>query len=273
MMIFVWILLGAIASAPIWMLLTLWVSRRAWKSTRRLVARARGKWQLAELGQLAGGLAHEIKNPLSTINVNLQLLSEDLAHEDDEKHRRWLRRLTSVQEEADRMRGILEDFLQYARKYEIQLEPIDLRKLVEELTDFFTPQAEANHVLLRTSIPDEPIVCEADENLFKQAVLNLIINAVQAMDKGGELLIRVSIRRGRADLEIIDTGPGIAPETLEKLFDVYFSTKRGGCGLGLPTTRKIVREHNGRITAESEPGKGTRFVITLPLSKRRPSQE
>jgi signal transduction histidine kinase len=261
-----WILIGALGAGPVWVALTLWASRRVWRSARRLSARAKGRDHLVELGQLAGGLAHEIKNPLSTINVNLRLLAEDLARGHDERHRQWLRRLENVQQEAARLREILDDFLRYAGRYELEPRTVDLRALIGELTDFFAAQAEAAQVVVRTSLPDAPVWARVDPKLIKQAVLNLMLNAAQAMTEGGELLIRVSAQRGGTVVEVIDTGPGIPPDELEKIFEVYYSTKSGGTGLGLPTTRRIVRASGGSLRAQSEVGKGTRFVITLPVA-------
>jgi len=232
-----------------------------------MAARSRRYDHLVELGQLAGGLAHEIKNPLSTINLNLRLLGEDIDRHDDEEHRRLSRRLRHVQAEADRLRTILDDFLRYAGKYELSLRVEDLREVASEVLDFFAPQADAARVVMRTSLPDRPVRCLIDAKLIKQALLNLMINAVQAMGGGGELLLRVSSRRGEGLVEVIDTGPGIAPDDREKIFQVYYSTKRGGTGLGLPTTRRIVLEHRGRIRLDSEVGKGTRFLISLPLAR------
>ena len=260
----------------------------------------------AELGHLAAGLAHEIKNPLSTINLNLKLLSEDLqrgpspsprstgaeSHAspatdepafspgapaagragtvltpfDGEERRRLISRLASVRQETDRLKDILDDFLRYAGRLELQLAPVDLRQIVGELTDFFAPQAQAARVLLRTTLPEQTVLASVDPKLLKQALLNLMINATQAMTDGGELLIRLSSRRPEATIEVIDTGKGIPPEDLPRIFQVYYSTRKGGTGLGLPTTRRIVHEHGGAITVQSQEGKGTRFVITLPLS-------
>ena len=262
-----WLAIGIVVGGPIWGGLTAWYLRRVWRSSRRLAARTRGRRQLVELGQLAGGLAHEIRNPLSTVNLNLKLLIEDVSQHDDELHRRWLHRLTSVQEEANRLRDILDDFLRFAGKYELSLRRSDLRKIVEELTDFFGPQADAAHVLMRTALPEQPLPCHVDGKLIKQAMLNLMINGVQAMDEGGELLVRHSAQRDQAVIEVIDTGPGIAPEDLSRIFEVYYSTKKSGSGLGLPTTRRIVQEHRGTIRADSEIGKGTRFIIALPLAE------
>jgi len=262
-----WLAIGVGVGGLIGVLATLWLTRRLWRSARRLSVRTRGVEQLAELGQLAGGLAHEIKNPLSTIHINLKLLAEDLNRYRDETHARWLRRLLSVQEEADRLKGILDDFLRFAGKVEMNPAVVDLRVLMGELSDFFMPQAEAARVVMRTTLPETPVTCRVDVNLFKQAILNLMLNAVQAMEQGGELLIRLGASRSRAVIEVIDTGPGIPPADLPKVFHVYYSTKARGSGFGLPTTRRIVQEHGGDIRVDSAVGKGTRFTISLPLVK------
>ncbi len=227
--------------------------------------------RLAELSQLAGGLAHEIKNPLSTINLNLRLLAEDIQRHDDEEHRRWLRRLVGVQEESDRLKATLDDFLRLAGKMELSAAPTDLRSVADELINFFAPQAEAGGVVLRSDLPTAPVVCNIDVKLIKQALLNLLLNATQAMTDGGEMIVKVSAHGDDALLEVIDTGPGLAPEDIDKIFNVHYSTKTGGSGLGLPTTRRIVHEHGGDIRVESEPGKGTRFVIDLPAEQQTPN--
>ncbi len=264
-----WLLAGIVLGGPLWLGAALWVNRRVWRHARRVSARSKGLDQLAELGQLAGGLAHEIRNPLSTINVNLSLVSEDLQRYDDDDHRRWLRRLRNVQDESVRLREILDDFLRYAGKYELTLAAVDVREIVQELVDFFSPQAQAAGVLMRTALPDEPVFCNIDTGLIKQALLNLMINGTEAMEAGGELLLRVSTTKTSALIEVIDTGPGIPTDQLDKIFQVYHSTKSSGTGLGLPTTRRIVREHGGDINVDSAEGKGTRFAISLPKSSGR----
>lgn len=263
-----WLLVGAILSGPLWVAVTLWAGRRIWLSARRLAARAKGHEHLVELAQLVGGLTHEIKNPLSTIKVNLKLLAEDLHRYRDDEHRRLERRLNNVQKETDRLKGILEEFLRFAGKYELSLSTTDLRQVIGELADFFAPQADAAGAIMRISLPDSEARCNVDANLIKQALLNLMINAVQAMVGGGELLIRLSVHRRNAIIEVIDTGPGISREDLPKIFDAYYSTRTGGSGLGLPITRRIIQEHHGTIRADSEVDKGTRFVISLPLSRQ-----
>lgn len=260
-----WLLAGAVLTGPVWVALTLWFTRRVWRNARKLSSRARAREHLAELGQLAGGLAHEIKNPLSTINVNLQLVAEDLDRLGGDESKRWLRRIENVRREADRLKGILDDFLGYAGEYELTCRHVDLRRLVGELADFFAPQADAAGIVMRTALPDKPVRCNVDADLLKQAMLNLMINAIDAMADGGELIIRMSASAGEALIEVIDTGTGIAPEDLARIFQVYYSTKKSGSGLGLPTTRRIIREHGGALNVESDVGKGTRFTIVLPL--------
>ena len=224
-----------------------------------------------ELARLAGGLAHEIKNPLSAIKLNLNLLAEEFQRSGQDDSRN-LRRLRRVQDEVQRLHDTLEEFLRFVGNQELRVTDTDLRRLVEELVDFFRPQAEAAHVVLRVALPDRPVPCRVDPVLIKQAVLNLMINAVQAMSTpgdaapGGELLVRLTADDGRADLEVIDTGPGVPPDLRERIFDAYFSTRPGGSGLGLPTTRRIVRRHHGEISIDGGPGQGTRFLIRLPLA-------
>ncbi len=229
-------------------------------------ANAEKRSHFVELSRIVSGLAHEIKNPLSTINLNLKLLAEDLSRYDDEEHARINKRLRTVQGEADRVRLILDDFLKCAGTYEVHPEETDLGKAVEEMYDFFFPQAESNGVLLRIALPEEPVMCRIDGKLIKQAILNLMLNATQAMTGGGELLLKLAPGEREAVLEVIDTGPGIAPDQLDTIFQPYVSTKTGGTGLGLPIARRIVRDHGGTIDVESEDGKGTRFTIRLPVA-------
>ncbi len=259
------VVIGVAAGAVVGAVVALLHARRAQAAAQQRQVSAQGEL-IGQLGQLAGGLAHEIKNPLSTINVNLKLLSEDLHRFDDEEHKRLLRRLDSVQNEADRLRATLDDFLRFAGKYELDLQPVDLREVVGELVDFFTPQAQSNGVVLRCVPSPEPVICRVDSKILKQALLNLLINANEAMEGSGELLVTLSSQPGRATIAVTDTGPGLPEEQMNRIFDLYYSTKVGGSGLGLPTTRRIANEHGGDIRVESEPGKGTRFAIELPLA-------
>lgn len=247
--------------------------RRQVAGLRAAQRRALASERMAEIGAMTGGLAHEIKNPLSTIGLNAQLLAEgidELPVEPEEKGR-LSRRVGALKREADRLRGILTDFLQYAGQLRIDPKPSDLNKLVEELADFFMPQAQAQGVRLKLDLADGPVMAALDVPQVKQAVLNLMLNAVQAMaDSSSRDLILRTERRSDQDrrpvvaLHVIDTGPGIPPESMEKLFQPYFTTKSGGTGLGLPTARRLIEGHEGRLEVRTEPGSGTDFIIVFP---------
>jgi signal transduction histidine kinase len=233
----------------------------------RLRNRARAAERLAEVGTLTGGLAHEIKNPLSTVLLNLQLLQEDL-NPSDPAHARIVNRLNTVTREASRLRDILDDFLRYAGKIELRRQDVDLNDLLEELVDFFSPQAQLNRVQLRFKRNPTPLKASIDPRLIKQAVLNLMINALQAMPNGGELILSATpapSANPHAVIDVIDTGPGIPADQTAKIFQAYYSTKKGGTGLGLAMSRRIVEEHGGQIGVKSEANKGSDFYIELPL--------
>ena len=229
----------------------------------RLQERTKHAERLAELGTLTGGLAHEIKNPLSTIQLNLQLLREDLP-ENEPFTARIVSRLTTVQREAARLRDILDDFLRYAGKMELDRKPVDVNRLLEEMVDFFHPQAQVHRVQLRLRPAEGTLLVPMDERMMKQALLNLMINAVHAMPQGGELILSARRDDGRVVIDVIDTGRGMEPEVLERIFQAYYSTKKGGHGLGLAISKRIVEEHGGTIGAVSEVGKGTDFRVELP---------
>jgi len=235
------------------------------RQTTRLLSRARRAERLAEVGTLTGGLAHEIKNPLSTVQLNLQLLQEDISP-DNPAYPRIVNRLATVQREAGRLRDILDDFLRYAGKIELQRQRVDLNLLLEELADFFAPQAQAQRVQLRLRKHPAPLLASVDPRLIKQAVLNLMLNALQAMPAdGGELILQAGQTNQQARIDVIDTGPGIPPEVVGKIFQAYYSTKKGGTGLGLAMTHRIVEEHGGTIAVTTEVGKGTDFTVLLPI--------
>lgn len=220
--------------------------------------------RLEELSKLTGGLAHEIKNPLSTIKVNLKLVSEDL-DKNHEKLDRSLRKIAVIQKETDRLEQILEDFLRYTGRMELQPVSVDINELIGDMLDFYSPQAHNHSITIRAGLYSKPLVCKVDPAMLKQVILNLFINAQQAMAAGGELIIRTDKRKKDAVIEIGDTGSGIEPDRINKIFDAYYSSRPSGSGLGLPTAKRIVEAHKGTITVASEVGKGTLFTIKLPL--------
>lgn len=271
-----------LASAAVWFLL-----RRHARRARAAERRARAAERMAEIGAMTSGLAHEIKNPLSTVGLNAQLLLEGIQELpiDEGDRKPLVNRINALRRETDRLGGILQDFLQYAGQMRLDPRPTDLNETVSELADFFMPEAERQGVRLRTDLGslNGELVARAtiDAKLVKQALLNLMLNATQAMVAAGaaqananrpkELILRTESRReadGHAavHVHIIDTGPGIAQETLAKIFTPYFTTRAGGSGLGLPTARRLIEAHGGRIDVWSEPGKGSDFCVVLPVA-------
>jgi two-component system sensor histidine kinase HydH len=220
--------------------------------------------QYSEIATLAGGLAHEIRNPLSTMSLNLELLVEEVEDSENPRDRRMLKKLQKVQQEAVRLNELLNDFLQFARVGDQELVPTDLNALVRDFVDFYKPTAQeyGNEVSLHLE-SNLPLV-KLDESLIRQVLMNLAQNARQAMPDGGHLELQTFVRDGQVQLEFIDTGEGMTEATRSKIFQVFYSTKSDGSGLGLPTVRKIVEAHDGSISCESEPGRGTRFLISLP---------
>lgn len=223
--------------------------------------------QYAEIASLAGGLAHEIKNPLSTISLNLELLAEDIGDAESPRERRMLSKIVTVRRACKNLENILDDFLKFARAGELNLETADLNKLVGEFIEFFMPMASEQRVEISPHLGTDLPAVQIDRALFRQVLLNLALNAVQAMPQGGLLELQTRVRDGQVCLDLIDNGSGMESRTLDKMFQVFFSTKKNGSGLGLPTVRKIVEAHGGRITCQSEVGKGTQFTVSLPASE------
>jgi signal transduction histidine kinase len=230
----------------------------------------------AEFAALVGGLAHEIRNPLSTIKLNMELLAEDFEGTDPasptkQRDRRAKAKIDLVRQECDRLQKLLGDFLDFARQESLTLEPGSLNAEIEQLLDFFSIRAkEAGVEIVRYLDPELPAV-RLDRETFRSAVLNLLINAVQAMEgAGGQLVVRTRPAGLGVLLELIDTGPGMDAETLGKVFGAFYTTKQGGSGLGLPTARKIIEAHGGTIDVESAPGRGTKVTIWMPAPPRLP---
>ncbi|MBX9736564.1 MAG: hypothetical protein K2X32_06520 [Phycisphaerales bacterium] len=261
--------------------------RRQTLAIRHAERRARAAERLAEIGAMTGGLAHEIKNPLSTIGLNAQLLGEAVNESPltDADKQRMVNRVMALRRETERLGGILNDFLEYAGKIRLDVREHDLNALVSELADFYTPEAARHGVRLRVDLAPGELKVKLDAQRVKQCVLNLMLNAVQAMQTAstsaaegptsaapgsrGELILKTAARREQsrpmADVHVIDTGPGIPPEVKDKLFEPYFTTKAGGSGLGLPTARRLIEAHTGRVEVFSERGKGSDFLIVLPV--------
>ncbi|MBM4073175.1 MAG: two-component sensor histidine kinase [Planctomycetes bacterium] len=233
----------------------------------------------AALAESAGGFIHEIKNHLSTLGLNLQLLAEDFHDPQSHRERRALARVQKLQGECQRLVDVANDFLRFARIQELDRRPADIGKIIEEMIDFFSPTARTANIEIKSFVAGDLPLIPLDRDLFKQALLNLMLNAEQAMPSGGELTIQATHepgekRQGSEDgnhkslvcLSLIDTGKGMPAGVLARVFEPFFSTRPGGTGLGLPTTRKIIDAHGGDIEVQSEVGRGTKFTIRLPVN-------
>lgn len=228
--------------------------------------------QYTEIARLAGGLAHEIKNPLSTIRMNMELLAEDFRDSDAPRDRRAMKKVDLVYRECLRLQDLLDNFLRFTKAHRLNLQPSDLNTQVRQVLDFYRPKAtEAGVEIVDYLFGNLPTVL-LDREAFHGALLNLVLNAEQAMPSGGQLVVRTYGTPDGVALDLIDTGCGMDAETQSKVFDAFFSMKRGGSGLGLPTTRKIIEGHGGQMSLQSEVGRGTQITIKLPIPARLPAE-
>ena len=213
------------------------------------------------LGTLAGGLVHEIKNPLSTVRINLTLLKEDLQtllpDEGSLRHR-----IELLEGEVSRLDAVLSDFMRYAGMRDLDRRRHDLAVVVAEMVAFVGPGFERDSIALELDLEPQPV--DIDVGLFKQALLNLLINAQDALEHGGTVTVTSAVDRNRVRLTVADDGCGIAQSEQERVFDVYYSGSKKGSGLGLPTARRLLEEHGGGLELESTEGQGTRVHLWLP---------
>jgi signal transduction histidine kinase len=232
------------------------------------------------MGTLALNLAHEIRNPLNAAVLQLHLLGRhiDKLDANDETRHAMHGKVQIVGDEIGRLSRLLTEFLELARPRGITRELVHLGRLVDTVLDLEQDSAAARGITVVRDVPADGCVAVGDPEKLKQVVINLFVNAVEAMDgasarsaegeetarQGGALTVRVSCEAERVKLVVEDTGPGIEPEVLAQVFDPFFTTKEAGTGLGLSIVRKIVDQHGGEARIESERGKGTRVTIAIP---------
>ena len=229
--------------------------------------------RLSVLGTLAAALAHEIRNPLEALNLNLELLERNLGAPEstagqDEKKRKYLGILES---EISRLTGIVENFLSFARPSRKATNRFHLGEVIKGVADLVANQAKSHNVEMVVVADGSPIMVEGSEDQLKQAFLNVIINSLEAMPNGGRLVVSAMSPDSSgsvapmATVRIEDTGEGIPRERVGRLFDPFFSTRPHGTGLGLTIAHRVIQDHGGRIRVESTPGKGTTLTVELPL--------
>ncbi len=213
--------------------------------------------RMAAMGEMATNIAHEIRNPLGSIELFTGLLKRDLGGTPQE---RWVESIVSV---THHMETVISNLLLFARPFQPQKRPVSVAELVDEslMMTMHTITEKGVELKLRKG---EDCQLMADAELMKQALLNLIINGVQAMEKKGTLTVGWHCRERETLIFVEDTGRGIPPQVMKRVFEPFFSTKRGGTGLGLAIVNRIVGEHRGRMEMESSPGEGSRFTMVLP---------
>jgi two-component system, sporulation sensor kinase E len=225
--------------------------------------------RIAALQLLAAGVAHEIGNPLNSLTIHLQLLERRLRKLPDAERAQLLQPLSVAQEEIKRLDSIVTQFLRAIRPAPLQRAPHDLNSLVRDAADFLAPELKSRNILLELDLAPGLPVLDVDQDQLKQAFFNIIKNASEAMKQGGLLKIRTGSDADWVNVTFADTGGGMSQETMARVFEPYFTTKKGGSGLGLMITQRIIRAHGGEVVLESDPGRGLRLTLRLPRHDRQ----
>lgn len=235
------------------------------ESVRRIENEIELSRRLAAIGRLTSGVAHEVKNPINAIVVHLELLREKMRDIDPDASRH----MDIIGREIHRLDRVVQVLVDFNRPVELRLADFDLRKLIEDVTLLASPEAARQGVKLETKLGNNSLPVRADSDLIKQALLNVILNGVQAMNEGGVLNITARQQDGAASIEVHDEGGGIPPEVRDKVFNLYFTTKKTGSGIGLAMSYRVLQLHNGAIDFVTEMGHGTTFRLFLPLADKK----
>jgi two-component system, NtrC family, sensor kinase len=233
------------------------------KATERHAAELHQQ-RLAYIGTLAAGLAHEIRNPLNSIKMNVELIESELAERGEAADSASAIRLGRIRREADQLNSILGEFLAFARPPKMELVATDLSQYLNDMLDFFAPECERAGVVVKREFSSDPYPVRIDPAQFKHVILNLLKNAVEAIGEHGELTVSTAVLEREVEIRVSDNGGGLPAGSEEQVFEVFFSTKERGTGLGLAIARRIVEEHGGKLAVENRPGLGASFVIRLP---------
>ncbi|HUS19388.1 MAG TPA: ATP-binding protein, partial [Terriglobales bacterium] len=219
--------------------------------------------RLAALGRLTSGVAHEVKNPINAIVVHLELLRQKMDHADPNAQRH----VDVIGTEIRRLDRVVQTLVDFTRPMDLRLAEVDLRRLLDDVLMLASPDAERHGVHVLRHISSEPLPVKIDVDLVKQAVLNVMINGLQAMANGGNLTVTASRDDATVNVEITDEGGGIPPEIREKIFNLYFTTKKGGTGIGLAMAYRVMQLHNGSMEFDTVLGQGTKFKLCFPAAE------
>lgn len=239
------------------------------ESVRRIEDEIELSRRLAAVGRLTSGVAHEVKNPINAIVVHLEVLREKLREIDPDARRH----MDIIGSEIHRLDRVVQTLVDFTRPVELSLAELDLREIVEEVIVLATPEAERHSTQVERAMPAEPLMVKVDADLIKQALLNVVLNGMQAMEQGGVLALVARRDDGVAEIEVQDRGPGIPEAIQDKIFNLYFTTKKTGTGIGLSMTYRVMQLHNGSVEFDSTPDQGTTFRLRLPLLESRLSSQ
>jgi signal transduction histidine kinase len=229
---------------------------------KRLEKEVQRKEKLTAMGELASGVAHEIRNPLNAISMIAQRYEKEFIPKKNVKEYNALTRV--LKKEAVRVNKIIQQFLLFARPPKIRLEKKSAKEFAQHLSVLFAPLAADKRIAFRSSVDDSMLFI--DEEQMTQALLNLLQNSLDATPEKGEIQLTIKKTGSNSELTVSDTGSGIPPGERERIFDLYYTTKSGGTGLGLGITHRIISQHGGTIDVHSEVGKGSTMIIRLPVS-------
>jgi two-component system sensor histidine kinase HydH len=230
---------------------------------RRLQDEIRRKEKLAAIGGLAAGVAHEIRNPLSSIKGIASYFKNKFDEQSDDQEAAGV-----MMQEVDRLNRVISELLEFARPTQLKLKPTDANDILEHSVRLVQQEASTKNIKINLNLSETSVIAEIDSDRFSQCLLNLYLNALQAMEDGGELTIESSAVEGIfIRIDIKDTGSGIHSEDLNKIFDPYFTTKATGTGLGLAIVHKIIEAHKGKIKVRSALGQGTAFTVIIPIKQ------
>lgn len=232
------------------------------ESVRRIENEIELSRRLAAIGRLTSGVAHEVKNPINSIVVHLEVLREKLLQVDPETKRH----MDVIGSEIHRLDRVVKTLVDFTRPVELKLTEIDLREIVDDVVALAAPDAERQGVNISATLDANPLMARVDADLIKQALLNVVLNGVQAMPRGGPLQVTADRIDQTARIIVEDHGEGIPPEVRDKIYNLYFTTKKSGSGIGLAMTYRVMQLHNGALDFDSEPGHGTTFRMLLPVS-------
>jgi two-component system sensor histidine kinase HydH len=242
------------------------IRKKSRKELEREAERARLE-RLQFLGQLASGLAHEIRNPLNGIQLNVDLLRQDLPAVDESRREGFEKRLLRMRDEVDYLGRMVEEFLKFARPPTMKPMAVDIRRFLEELLEFQQPEFESRGIDVVQDFPEDLYPVAVDRHQFAQVIRNLLSNACDAIGEKGTITVGARQTDAYVEVSVADNGGGVPAEDEERIFNVFYTGRESGTGLGLAIASRIIDEHGGSIGLDNRPGFGAHFWVRLPKQK------